>query len=69
MARGHLAMARGETDAAVAAFTDRWVMNHASLYDPGRGEPGASYDSFALQGRLLAAEALVRGVARSRQGT
>jgi tetratricopeptide (TPR) repeat protein len=59
-ARGHVALARGDTKAAVAAFTDRWVLNHESLADPGRAAPRASFEQFALKGRLLAAEALAR---------
>lgn len=59
-ARGHLALARRDAGAAVAAFTDRWVLNHNSLFDPGRGRPQPSVGQFALKGRLLAAEALAR---------
>jgi tetratricopeptide (TPR) repeat protein len=57
-ARGNLALAQGDTEVAVAAFTDRWVLNHTSLYDPGRGNPGPGFGQFALAGRLFAAEAL-----------
>lgn len=59
MARGFVALARRDIDLAVASFTDRWVLNHRSLYDPGRAAAGPSLDHFALQGRLLAAEALL----------
>jgi tetratricopeptide (TPR) repeat protein len=60
-ARGHVALARGDTKAAVAAFTDRWVLNHESLADPGRAAPRPGFEQFALKGRLLAAEAYARG--------
>ena len=59
-ARGHVALARGDAEAAVAAFTDRWVLNHTSVYDPGRGNPGPSFNQFALEGWRLAAEALAK---------
>jgi tetratricopeptide (TPR) repeat protein len=59
-ARGHVALARGETELAVASFTDRWVLNHNSLFDPGRGNPQPSMGQFALKGKLLAAEALAQ---------
>jgi tetratricopeptide (TPR) repeat protein len=60
-ARGHISLARGDTQAAVAAFTDRWVLNHNSLFDPGRGNAQPALGQFAVQGKLLAAEALARG--------
>ncbi|HWN44650.1 MAG TPA: tetratricopeptide repeat protein [Thermoanaerobaculia bacterium] len=59
-ARGHVALAKRETDLAVASFTDRWVLNHNSLFDPGRGNPQPSLGQFALKGKLLAAEALAQ---------
>jgi tetratricopeptide (TPR) repeat protein len=59
-ARGHVALVRGDTQVAVASFTDRWVLNHNSLFDPGRGNPQPSLGQFAVKGRLLAAEALAR---------
>ncbi len=59
-ARGHLALANEDYNLAVAAFTSRWVTNHMSLYDPGRANPGPSYNHFSLKARLLTAEALAR---------
>ena len=60
MARGELAMAQSHTDAAIADFNNKWTLNHCSLQDPGRtlGRPG--FEHYALQGQLLAAEALQR---------
>jgi hypothetical protein len=59
-ARGHVALAKRETELAVASFTDRWVLNHNSLFDPGRGNPQPSIGQFALKGKLLTAEALAQ---------
>lgn len=59
-ARGHLALANEDYNLALAAFTSRWVTNHMSLYDPGRVNPGPSYNHFSLKARLLTAEALAR---------
>jgi tetratricopeptide (TPR) repeat protein len=60
-ARAHVALARGETDAAVALFTHPLVLNHTSLYDPRRGMPRPGFEQFALEGKRLAAEALIAG--------
>ena len=49
-ARGHLALARGETQAAVAAFTDRWVLNHESLADPGAGRTAGELRAVRAEG-------------------